>query len=93
MADGYWDWTGAEPSVFESAPQTYRYFCKTCGTTVAYRADKFPGEIHFYISALDSQIGFEPTGHVHATERVVWCDVKGDLPRWAGILGKTRLPD
>lgn len=58
---------------------------------MAYEADRFPSEIHFYISALLDHTGFEPTGHVHAAERLHWFDVADDLPRWAGTLGQTKI--
>ena len=58
---------------------------------MAYEADRFPGEIHFYTSALEDKSGFEPTGHVHAEERLAWFDVHDTLPRWKVSLGGERV--
>ncbi len=87
MKDGKWRWTGANPNLFESSPGVRRYFCGTCGTPMAFEADKFPGEIHFYTVALDDKTGFEPTGHVHTAERLDWFDIHDDLPRWKTNMG------
>ena len=91
IADDCWSWTGAEPGLYESGPGIRRYFCRTCGTPTAYAADKFPGETHFYTAALFSTEGFEPTGHVHAAERLAWFDIHDRLPRWTDTLGGQKI--
>lgn len=58
---------------------------------MAFAATKFPGEIHFYVSALENKSGFEPTGHVYASERLEWFDVHDTLPRWSGTIGSKRV--
>ena len=58
---------------------------------MAYAADKFPGEIHFYTAALEDDTEFRPKGHVHAAERLEWFDVADELPHWAGTMGKNRI--
>lgn len=93
IANGNWRWLGTRPQVYESQPGVRRHFCNNCGTPVAYDADKFPGEIHFYTSALYEKAGFEPKGHVHATEKLPWHDIKDELPRWAGTMGKVQITD
>jgi len=91
VRDGAWEWAGVKPGLYKSTSGVRRYFCKTCGTPMAYKADKFPGEIHFYTSALRDPAGFGPTGHVHAAERLHWFDVADDLPRWKGTVGGERV--
>lgn len=87
VSDGQWKWTGETPSIYESGKGIRRYFCNRCGTPVAYDADKFPGEIHFYLVHLDNVSGFEPKGHVHALEAVAWCNLEDQLPRWRDTMG------
>ena len=58
---------------------------------MAFAADKFPGEIHFYTASLEDDENFLPTGHVHASERLNWFDIADDLPHWAGTFGQNRI--
>lgn len=83
MADGQWQWTGSPASIYESNPGVRRHFCATCGTPIAYQSDRYPGETHFYVAALEHSTGFEPKGHVNFAEHLDWFDVRDDLPRKA----------
>ena len=93
MADGNWSWTGQNPKVFDSNPGVQRFFCAKCGTPIAYRADQFPGEIHFYTSSLEDTSGFEPLGHVNHAERVSWHKIADSLPRWPHFAGSGPTED
>lgn len=75
-------WTGATPSVYESSPGVRRLFCGTCGSPMAFEADHYPGEIHFYAASLDRHAGFAPTSHVHHAEKVPWVHLADDLKRF-----------
>ena len=75
--------TGETPQVYESSPGVRRHFCGRCGTPIAYEADKFPGEIHFYAGSLEDPSAFAPQFHVHHAERVPWAELADDLPRHA----------
>ena len=46
---------------------------------MAYRAARFPGEIHFYAATLDDPARFAPTVHVHAGERLPWVHLADGL--------------
>lgn len=74
-------WTGRPPAIFTSSPGTERLFCPTCGTPLAYRAHRFPGEIHIHAGTLDHPGTYRPTAHVHAAERQPWADIHDHLPR------------
>lgn len=86
VKDGRWRWTGAEPAVYRSSPGVERLFCATCGTPMAFRADRWPGEIHLYAAALENPEAVEPTGHVHHEERLAWVCLGDTLPRHEGTL-------
>ena len=58
-----------------------RLFCANCGTPMAYEADRFPGEIHFYAASLEDSRDFAPQHHVHWAERVPWIALADDLPK------------
>ena len=84
VPDGHWRWTGADPAVYVSSPGVRRSFCATCGSPVAFQAEAFPGEIHFYASLLDDHTDFRPQAHVHWDERVAWVTPADDLRRKEG---------
>ena len=65
VADGHYDWAGDAPAIYHHSPDTTRFFCKNCGTPMAYRADRFPNEIHFYAASMEQPQNFVPTFHVH----------------------------
>jgi hypothetical protein len=70
------------PELFESSPQVWRSFCGRCGSPISYRAARFPGEVHFYIGAMDRPEQYVPQAHVHYGERISWFDTKDELPRF-----------
>lgn len=79
IKDGAWAWTGLPPATFKSSPGTWRDFCPRCGTQMAYRSDKFPGECHFYAATLDDPTTYAPTIHVHSDERQPWIHLADGL--------------
>ncbi|MGI9365873.1 MAG: GFA family protein [Rhizobiaceae bacterium] len=93
MADGgdNWFWTGQKPKIYNRNPGVQRFFCSTCGTPIAYRADQYPDEIHFYTASLEDATGFEPKGHVHYAERLPWHEVADNLPRWELQVGSKKV--
>ncbi len=74
--------TGIEPSVYRSSPGVRRLFCPKCGAPVAFDADKFPDEIHFYLASLEDASGLEPEFHVFAGEKVPWIELVDNLPKY-----------
>ncbi len=81
VPNGMWRWTGEEPKTFSSSPGVVRSFCGKCGSQMAYQADRFPNEAHFYAATLDDQSGYVPTVHVHSDEMVGWITLGDVLPR------------
>ncbi len=81
VADGTWAWTGVPPATFTSSPGVTRQFCATCGTPMGYRADRFPGEQHFYAGTLDDPARYTPSAHVHFAEHLPWANLHDTLPR------------
>ena len=68
----------------ESGNRRIQAFCGTCGAPVAYAADRYPDEIHFYAALLDDAADFAPQGHVHWDERLPWVHLADDLPKKEG---------
>lgn len=81
MAEGAWRWTGTRPATFASSPGVWRDFCPACGTQMAYRATRFPGEMHFYAATLEDPAAFQPESHVHSAEALPWLHLSDGLPR------------
>ena len=49
---------------------------------MAYKAERYPGEIHLYAATLDDPENYAPQCHVHAAERLPWFDVRDELKRY-----------
>jgi hypothetical protein len=81
VANGHWRWTGAVPATYGSSPGVWRDFCPACGTQMAYRADRYPGECHFYAATLDDPASYTPTAHFHSDEQLPWIHLADGLPR------------
>lgn len=81
VADGQWQWVGSPPATYVSSPGVWRDFCPNCGSQMAYRSDKFPGEIHFYAATLDNPADFQPSLHVHTDEQLPWVQLADGLHR------------
>lgn len=84
VSDGHWRWTGAAPTLFESTPGVRRWFCPTCGSQMAYAADRFPGETHFFAPSMDNPEQFQPTFEVNVDERLSWVLTREGLPQHRG---------
>ena len=52
---------------------------------MAYDADAYPGEIHFYAASLEHPEGFEPTAHVNHLEKLPWIHLEDGLKRFDGM--------
>ncbi|MDB5658616.1 MAG: hypothetical protein JWS10_1231 [Cypionkella sp.] len=81
VADGAWKWTGATPATYASSPGVWRDFCAACGAQVAYRSERFPGEIHFYAALLDDPSIYAPEEHVFIAEKLPWIHLADGLPQ------------
>lgn len=81
VADGTWVWVGQAPQTYASSPGVWRDFCGTCGSQMAYRSDRLPGEMHFYAALLDDPKAYTPTEHVHTAEQLPWLHLSDGMPR------------
>jgi hypothetical protein len=84
--------TAGAPKAYASSAGVSRSFCPTCGSPIAYEAERLPDEIHLFHGTLDVPDRFVPTAHVHTEEQVSWFEVHDDLPRYAkGGRGQTPI--
>ena len=77
LSDGKWRRTGTMPRTFHHRPGAGRMFCPTCGSPMAFRGDRWPGDIHFYAASLDDPAAVTPGLNVN----------------WAAHLPRTALAD
>lgn len=70
-----------EPRAYESAPETVRQFCGTCGTGLFYLNDTiFPGQIDIQGATFDNQDAFAPQAHIQVADAPAWRARMTDLP-------------
>ena len=90
---GAFRFTGIEPGVYNSSPGVRRLFCPDCGAPVAFDADRYPDEIHFYLASLEDASGLEPEFHVFAGEKVPWIELGDGLPEYLHGTSGPKLGD
>ena len=67
---------------YASTPGAERGFCGRCGTTLFFRSDRWPGELHIVRSNFDGPVDREPQMHVHVESQAPWLPLAEDgLPR------------
>lgn len=70
------------PSAYESSPGVQRYFCASCGTSLAYHSEQWADDIHLFVGAFDDPEALKPEFHIFAQERLSWLSLSGLLPRY-----------
>lgn len=87
VANGAWAWAGAPPAVHHSSQDVTRYFCKTCGSPMAYASDRWPGEIHFTAATMDRPEEFDPQSHFYCDEHLGWLKISDSLEKFPQTAG------
>ncbi len=87
VAAEHFEITAGTRAHYESSPGVRRSFCPTCGTPLSYEGERFPGEVHLYVSVLDEPGKFEPQFHVYCAEALAWLAIDDDLPRFEATTG------
>ena len=67
--------TQGQPQAYASSEGVERSFCGRCGSTVAYRGERWPSEIHLHVGLFDDPGPFAPTGHAFSEERLAWVHI------------------
>jgi hypothetical protein len=78
---------------YESTPGARRGFCPTCGSTIFFVSERWPGDTHIVLAAMDSAIDREPSAHVFYDSHVDWVCLGDDLKRLGGDSGTEPLAD
>jgi hypothetical protein len=83
FATGNFSFTVGEHSVrwFASSAPAQRGFCGECGSSLFFRSERWPGEIHVCLSSFRDPIDRRPEAHVFYGSHVDWLQLADDLPR------------
>ena len=76
------EWIGAKPSVRRSSDIAVRSFCPTCGSPLAWQADKSPDLVDLTAGTFDDPSNLRPREHIWAENRIRWVHLADDLPRY-----------
>lgn len=57
---------------YASSVDSRRGFCRHCGSSLFFRSERWPGEIHVARANVPGEIDREPEGEVHTDTRVAW---------------------
>lgn len=78
---------------FKATPQATRTFCRTCGTQLFFRGERWPGEIHVTRASLEDGADLVPTAHVFFSDKAPWLEVQDHLSRRGGESGVELLAE
>jgi hypothetical protein len=73
----------AQPTWYQSSPQSRRGFCPKCGTSLFFASTVCPGEIPRRRPAIPGPIDREPQCHVFYDQHAEWAEMSDALPRYA----------
>lgn len=60
---------------YESTPGAGRGFCAHCGTTMFFRSERWPGELHIALAHFTTPVDQMPQMHAYWEDHVTWADV------------------
>ena len=66
---------------YASSPVAQRGFCGDCGSSMLFKSEKWPDEMHVCLPNIQDPIDRQPEGHAHYGSHVDWLELADDLPR------------
>lgn len=66
---------------YRSSADSERGFCSTCGSTLFFKSERWPGELHVVRTNIHGDIDIAPSGHAYWASHAAWFDFEDDLPR------------
>lgn len=67
----------------KSSAQAERGFCRDCGSSLFFRSERWPGEIHVTRANFHGGIDREPEAHAYYESHVPWARLADNLPKVA----------
>ena len=93
---GYVTWVGFETgqvqlvsgedqlSWFSSSAQAQRGFCRTCGSSLFFKSERWAGELHIALGCMDDEIDRSPQANAFFDKHVNWMPIDDTLKKVAG---------
>jgi hypothetical protein len=66
---------------YRSSADSQRGFCSRCGSTLLFKSDRWPGQVHVVRSNIAGDIDVNPTGHAYWESHPAWFEFRDSLPR------------
>jgi hypothetical protein len=66
---------------YRSSEKAERGFCRSCGSTLFFRGEHWPGEVHVARANFHGDIDRQPEGHAFFATHVSWFPITDDLPK------------
>ena len=66
---------------YASSPPARRAFCSNCGSTLFFRSERWPGELHIVLANFDAPLDRAPQAHVFYDAHVDWFAPNDELPK------------
>jgi len=73
--------TGEQLRWFASSDQAERGFCASCGSSLFFRSQRWPGQVHVTRANFHGDIDRQPEGHAFYGSHVPWVTLGDELPR------------
>lgn len=93
---GYVTWVGYEQDQvtftlgedqltwFDSSPGAQRGFCRQCGSSMFFRSERWPGELHIALGCVHGEIDRQPDANVFFDQHVGWMPIDRSLKQIDG---------
>jgi len=93
---GYVTWVGFESGQvkitrgedrlnwFDSSKGAQRGFCRTCGSSLFFRSERWPGELHIALGCMDDDIDRRPDANAFFDTHVDWMPIDITLKQVGG---------
>jgi hypothetical protein len=82
--------TGAEPTIYESSPGVTRAFCSSCGTPIYCQTKDLAGFVDMTVNSLDEPETFQPQMNIWHRYKMKWLSDLDSLeshPEWPPMGG------
>ena len=66
---------------YRSSADSERGFCSTCGSTLFFKSQRWPGQLHIVRTNIRGEIDVPPSGHAYWESHAHWFEFNDQLPR------------
>ena len=86
------EWVRGEEDLvqYESSKETYRCFCRVCGSRLVMKPQGWSDKIVVYLGTLDDDPEGRPGAHIFVDDIAPWHEIDDSLPRFSRGLNSER---